>query len=75
MTARGAVLDACVLVNAAVRDTLLRLAQKGIYTPYWSDEIISELVRTLERKMLKTPSQTAQLVEQLRLHFDECFGQ
>jgi hypothetical protein len=39
MTPHGAVLDACVLVNAAVRDTLLRLAQRGLYTPYWSDEI------------------------------------
>lgn len=70
MRARGAVLDACVLVNAAVRDTLLRLAQKRIYIPFWSDEIISELVRTLQRKMHKTPSQTAHLVEQLKLYFD-----
>ena len=73
MTARGVVLDACVLVNAAVRDTLLRLAQKGIYTPYWSDGIIMELVRTLQRKMHKSPGQTAHLVEQLKLHFDDAW--
>jgi hypothetical protein len=40
MIAGSAVLDACVLVNASVRDTLLRLAVEGLYTPYWSDEIM-----------------------------------
>jgi predicted nucleic acid-binding protein len=70
MSASGAVLDACVLVNASLRDTLLRLAIQGLFTPYWSDEIISEVVRTLQRKLGKTPAQTAHLVEQLRQHFD-----
>jgi len=32
-----------------------------------------ELVRTLQRKMHKSPGQTAHLVEQLKLHFDDAW--
>ncbi len=73
MISAGAVLDARVLVNASVRDTLLRLAVEGLYTPYWSDEIMEEVVRTLQRKMRKTPSQTEHLVGELRRHFDSAW--
>ena len=42
-----AVLDACVLAPAALRDTLLRFAEEPrLYIPRWSEEIISEMVRT-----------------------------
>ena len=38
-----AVLDACVLVNACLRDTLLRLAEEPpLYIPVWSQEILEE---------------------------------
>ena len=30
-----AVLDACVLVPVALADTLLRVAEKGLYRPLW----------------------------------------
>ena len=47
-----AVLDACVLVQAPLRDTLLRLAEPPrLYIPQWSDEIIAETVRTLENRI------------------------
>ena len=47
-----AVLDACVLVNAALRDTLLRLAEPPhLYLPRWSAEILLETTRTLEGKL------------------------
>ena len=37
------VLDACVLVPAALRDTLLRLAEDPrLFIPRWSDEIIAK---------------------------------
>ena len=43
-----AVLDACVLVNACLRDTLLRLAEEPrLYVPLWSAEILEETARTL----------------------------
>jgi predicted nucleic acid-binding protein len=41
------VLDANVLFSAAVRDTLLRAAARGLIQVYWSDEILDELVRNL----------------------------
>jgi len=43
---RIAVLDACVLVQAPLRDTLLRLAEPpSLYRPVWSEEIIVEMKR------------------------------
>jgi hypothetical protein len=37
-----AVLDACVLVPISLADTLLRVAEKGLYRPLWSDRILAE---------------------------------
>jgi predicted nucleic acid-binding protein len=73
VSAAAAVLDACVLVNASLRDTLLRLALQGVYSPYWSDHIIEELDRTLRHKLGKTPNQTAHLIEQMRMHFPDAW--
>jgi hypothetical protein len=42
----GAVLDACVLVPIALADTLLRVAEKGLYRPLWSARILAEAVAT-----------------------------
>jgi hypothetical protein len=37
------VLDACVLIPAPLRDTLLRLAEHPcLYVPRWSEEIMAE---------------------------------
>jgi len=36
------VLDACVLVPVALADTLLRLAERDLYRPLWSDRIFAE---------------------------------
>jgi predicted nucleic acid-binding protein len=69
-----AVLDACVLVNAALRDTLLRVAEPPrLYLPRWSSEIMDEVTRTLENKLGLSPVQTAHLVGQLRQHFGICW--
>ena len=47
-----ALLDGCVLVQAPLRDTLLRLAEPPrLYQPCWSEEIISEMKRTLENRI------------------------
>jgi hypothetical protein len=43
-----AVLDACVLVPIALADTLLRVAEKGLYRPLWSDRILAEAQQATE---------------------------
>ena len=64
------VLDACVLVQAPLRDTLLRLAEHPrLYLPRWSAEIIDETVRTLENRLGLAPEKTAYLVSELWKHF------
>lgn len=65
------ILDACVLVNAALRDTLLRLAEPpcSLYLPRWSRDIIKETKRTLEMKLGLTAGQTEHLFRQLKIHF------
>jgi len=69
------ILDACVLVNAALRDTLLRLAEPpcSLYLPRWSKDIIEETKRTLEEKLNLTSAQTAHLFHQLQIHFADAW--
>ncbi len=68
------VLDACVLVQAPLRDTLLRLAEEpSLYLPRWSDDIIAEMVRTLENRFGIAPKKTAYLVDEFRKHFDDAW--
>jgi hypothetical protein len=43
-----AVLDACVLVPIALADTLLRVAEKGLYRPLWSGRILAEAQEATE---------------------------
>ncbi len=44
-----AVLDACVLYPTVLRETLLGVAQTGLYTPVWSARIIEEWVRATRK--------------------------
>lgn len=43
----SAVLDTCVLYPAHLRDTVLRLAERDLYRPRWSADIVDELRRNL----------------------------
>jgi len=71
---RIAILDACVLVQAPLRDTLLRLAEApALYQPRWSDENIAEMTRTLEIRIGLTAAKTAYLVREVRRHFADCW--
>lgn len=70
----AAVLDANVLVQAPVRDSLLRLAEEpALYRPLWSEAIIAEVKRTLENKFRIAPSRTAHLEAALLEHFPEAW--
>jgi len=68
-----AIVDACVLVQAAVRDTLLRLFERRLFLARWTDEIIEETVRTLRDKRGRTAEQTDRLVNELRAHFPDAW--
>jgi hypothetical protein len=66
------VLDACVLLPASLRDTLLRLAETPcLYIPKWSNQIGVEVVRNRESRRKLTPERIAHLTEQVQLHFPE----
>ena len=67
-----AVLDACVLANYALCDTLLRLAETpALYVPAWTDEILAEATRTLKTK-LNWPAELVQSWEDaIRTHFED----
>jgi hypothetical protein len=67
-----ALLDACVLVPAPLRDTLLRLAESPrLYTPRWSEEILAETRRTLTGKIGLSEKQATHLETELRRHFPD----
>ena len=72
--APSVVLDACVLANFSLCDTLLRLAEPPrLFEPKWSEEIIRETTRTLELKLGWHRSLTAHLEAELRGHFSEAW--
>ncbi len=68
------VLDACVLANFSLCDTLLRLAEPPrLFEPKWSEEIIRETTRTLELKLGWPHSLTAHFEQELRANFGEAW--
>src|SRR6185295_10122779 len=67
------IVDACVLVQAAVCDTLLRLFERRLFLAKWTDEIIEETVRILQAKLGRTEQQTDYLVSELRAHFPDAW--
>ena len=40
-------LDTCALYPATLCDTLLRIAERGVYRPHWSADVLAELERNL----------------------------
>ncbi len=50
MTQFGAVLDACAIFPASLRDTLLRAADINLYKFQITDEILEEMRRNLVNK-------------------------
>ena len=71
MATLAAVLDACVLFPAALRDTLLRAAEFGLYLPHWSGEILVELERSLVRSGRIDAARARRLVAAIRRAFED----
>jgi predicted nucleic acid-binding protein len=66
-----AVLDACVLFPAVLRDTLLRSAVRGLYQCRWSWEILEEVRRNLVASGRASEGQAERLIMTLREQFEE----
>ena len=64
------VLDTCALYPAHLRDTLLRLAERGLYRTLWSGEIIEELDRSLIRAGI-SPDSVERLIAEMRGAFPD----
>jgi predicted nucleic acid-binding protein len=66
----SALLDTCVLYPGYLRDTLLRVAETGLYRPLWSMGILDELRRNLIKKRI--PADTVErLISAMQAAFDE----
>ncbi|MGH7914983.1 MAG: PIN domain-containing protein [Candidatus Binataceae bacterium] len=65
------VLDACVLIPAPLRDTLLRAAEAGLYRARWSDNILEEMRRNLVSKLSQSEEQAQRLVNIVSAAFPE----
>ncbi len=75
MASFGVVVDACVLIPAALRDTLIRAAVRDLYRPYWSETILQEVERNLVRAQLTTAAQAQRLVDVLRTRFPRAMAE
>jgi predicted nucleic acid-binding protein len=67
---RKALLDACVLAPFPLYDTLLRLADAGLFSPAWSQEILDETERTIITKLDISPSGARRRISQMNRAFD-----
>ena len=65
------VIDACVLINAPVRDTLLRAAEYDLLRVHWSNSILEETERNLINKRKVPADKARKLIRQLNLAFPE----
>jgi len=67
---KKAVLDACVIFPASIRDTLLSIASEGCFIPHWSQMIHNEW----QRNLLKSrPDLTQDILNKTSEIMDKCF--
>ncbi len=73
MSSFGVVLDACMLIPAPLRDTLLRTAERGMYRLYWSELILEEVRRNLVKRGMTSPVDAQDLINVMSGFFAEAF--
>ncbi len=67
-----ALLDANILWNVALCDTLLRAAERELYRPAWSEEILAEVADSLKAKRPDLdPRKIDQRIDQMKRQFPE----
>jgi hypothetical protein len=66
------VIDACVLVQSAVRDILLRLSELRLFLARWSDDIVAEVERTLIKFGIER-DKVDHLLSELKEHFQDAW--
>jgi predicted nucleic acid-binding protein len=66
MSSFGVVLDACVLIKASLRDTMIRAYGADLYRLHWSDDILIEVHRNLVENGMTTESGAERLDRALR---------
>ncbi len=71
MSSFGVVLDACVLIPASIRDTLLRAAEKEMYRLHWSDLVLEEVGRNLVKQRMTTKEGAKDLIDAMQRFFPE----
>jgi predicted nucleic acid-binding protein len=62
---RRVVLDANILVQAPIRDALLRAAEDNLLLVYWGPTILEEVERTLRDKLFSARPDAAARTERL----------
>lgn len=73
MSTFGVVLDACVLIPAPLRDTLLRAAELGMYRLHWSELILAEVKRNLIKRGMTSSVDAQELIDVMSEFFAEAF--
>jgi predicted nucleic acid-binding protein len=73
MSSMCVVLDACVLFPGSLRDVLLRTAEKKLYEPHLTDQILEEVRRNLVGKKQVTEERGLYIVNQIKERFPYSF--
>jgi predicted nucleic acid-binding protein len=65
-----AVLDSNVIWSAALPDTLLRIALEGVFRSAWTEQILGDMLRTLQQRRTHLDAAALQrTVDLMRRHF------